>query len=984
MLAAKNGSEAWLLDKALSTLWQFRQSSWNGPWQLEEHIETIAAGATHLWVSTPGHPEKAFAKIGPKGSIEKRFGTKDPTAATPAYWLFAGSADGTLLAVDALTFRARRYDSNGGLLWEKILDGPLPKTNSVNPASQTELHLQPFDAGFLIYAGGKPTIERYDPDGYWLESLEVPPEARRINDTRHGRWTTKTHTFGAGQWGLWFAELPPRPPRGRILASDNAPIHLASVSVQATAGATATTNTDARGSFELNGLRLNDQADLHILAAGYLQHKVSGVLEEALSRVIRLEAAPMQCIWVFDGSLGTPIDRYRLSISRAVSDQGTTLSTAMSFDIADPEGRGCLAPPWPLPWMIRAEATGFAPREVHLAEAVDLEIDLTPAATLMATVEDPEGKALASAVLVADPADSPPIEEDPALRSDRVLSDAEGIALLGSLEPGTYRVRIWHPAFPTWETELDVVPGQNPLHAKLAPGATLEARVQDPLGAPIPGAQVHLEALAHEGSGKPRCETSEDGHCTLSGLAPGSYRVHARRESYSPAFEFTTITEQGDTATVAIQLQESVRLHGFLSGTEAYSETHFRATAIAPGVPVEHADIDQNGEFSFPGLPTGPLRLSIVDGGGGGYLRQRVVIPEGVSEHRVDLELPWPVQVEGQVRRGHGPCDRCRLEFLEVGGHDQPARKVSLTAADGFFSLLLASPGIYRIGITAPSKEETVHFEREILEGVRQDFDLGGASLQGRAVFADGQPAERANIQVRSLPSASNGSRVQTTKTGSLGRFHLEGLQPGSHVLTATHGKTVAKTTVDLPPSGLRDLELILQEGTTLRLRLLNADTGLPVEEASFLQLDQHGTRDLFSRLRSDATGIHQLTLSENSPIDLVIEANGFAREVLRNVSPSSRTIDVPLSPAYRSLIVEVAPGVGEPCTFELLDAAGLPVSLGPNLAPGPVPLRLTSVTFTKLQNGSYVATLKLCDGNQLSRSVILAPGPPALLRFAD
>ena len=62
-----------------------------------------------------------------------------------------------------------------------------------------------------------------------------------------------------------------------------------------------------------------------------------------------------------------------------------------------------------------------------------------------------------------------------------------------------------------------------------APSATLHGMVTDPSGAVIPGASV----IVSSGDSVHTVSTDETGQYTVSGLAPGHYRVHVHSSGFS-------------------------------------------------------------------------------------------------------------------------------------------------------------------------------------------------------------------------------------------------------------------------------------------------------------------------------------------------------------------------------------------------------------------------------------------------------------------
>ena len=83
--------------------------------------------------------------------------------------------------------------------------------------------------------------------------------------------------------------------------------------------------------------------------------------------------------------------------------------------------------------------------------------------------------------------------------------------------------------------------------------AALCGEVRDPAHLPVPGASI---SAAHETTGfRHTTSTSDTGRYCLSALAPGVYRLSARKQGFRTLIRFDVVLDAGDLAGLDFQLQ---------------------------------------------------------------------------------------------------------------------------------------------------------------------------------------------------------------------------------------------------------------------------------------------------------------------------------------------------------------------------------------------------------------------------------------------
>lgn len=233
-------------------------------------------------------------------------------------------------------------------------------------------------------------------------------------------------------------------------------------------------------------------------------------------------------------------------------------------------------------------------------------------------------------------------------------------------------------------------------------------------------------------------------------------------------------------------------------------------------------------------------------------------------------------------------------------------------------------------------------------------------TISGRVLDQDGRPWPGLRVQA-SWPGFLGGMRLDRTRpvlTGPDGAFRIASTELGGSLPEDRVAIEVSPDQGILPvdlgehPGGARDLDLLLLRGGTLRLDVVSAVTGEPIEE--FIVLPAHRASDLVSRAtpgRRHPGGLVDLTGLAPGPraLDVFPLARGFlARLAVSVVVPESGTaiIRVPVervhgktvrlvfperTPAAGSVVELVVPYAGDTPGFEWVDTvAGRGLRRGP------------------------------------------------------
>jgi hypothetical protein len=260
----------------------------------------------------------------------------------------------------------------------------------------------------------------------------------------------------------------------------------------------------------------------------------------------------------------------------------------------------------------------------------------------------------------------------------------------------------------------------------------------------------------------------------------------------------------------------------------------------------------------------------------------------------------------------------------------------------------------------------------EVTGNLHRVFQLGEASLAVRVQDEARQPVDRAWVRVF---SGFSGRALREANSDFQGRARWTGLPSGAVRVVASSEGQFAEGEIELEAGQEKELLLVLRSGQELKLRLINAATGLPLTTGvvRFGFQTPQGYRVL--RQGAGADGVYRLPLGGERAQALVIHAPGFAMTTLHGSwGAETGVLEVQLSPDPRAFSIEVRGGL-QPCSLTVRDERGWPVALSADYPPGPVPFSAPAGMFNFLPPGRYRVELTPCSGSPLEREMVLAPG---------
>jgi hypothetical protein len=327
-----------------------------------------------------------------------------------------------------------------------------------------------------------------------------------------------------------------------------------------------------------------------------------------------------------------------------------------------------------------------------------------------------------------------------------------------------------------------------------------------------------LEGPLGTSAGLLRGEAAADGTFTQALAGPGRYVLRAAARGYLCPPEWFELTPQAPLAEVRLSAEAGLLTSGVVL------DGHGRPTAGAEVLATEgrtplsqQTTTGPDGAFELcapaprPGVAPGLLALAA------GHAPLHVPLESQTEGLELVLDRGWTlrgtvVDVDGtalvgatvrwQPRNSPGPRLSAWIESQAVR-----------TADDGTFVLPGVQPGAVQVTASAegcaPATARVLPTEQE--RPLR--LVLGASTeLAGRVLFADGTPAEGAELELTDLERRA---APQRSTSDVEGRFHFAATGRGSHRLSAT-APGAAPTGIDLLLPSADPLELVLGESAHL------------------------------------------------------------------------------------------------------------------------------------------------------------------------
>jgi hypothetical protein len=354
-----------------------------------------------------------------------------------------------------------------------------------------------------------------------------------------------------------------------------------------------------------------------------------------------------------------------------------------------------------------------------------------------------------------------------------------------SLAPGRWTVQAEHEAYAPEERTIEVGPGGRIVDFALIPGGSVQGRVVDRHGAPVPGLVV-LATLDDRPVAAAR--NGEDGRFVLRGLAAGALSLSASGPRHATpgavaldlgiaeqvqgveivvdgAFTISGVVVDGQGQPVGGVVVGGAS-RGLVSIVRAASPTagdgRFELQGALPG----RWSLDASGESVLP-LFDGPE-----------------VTVDGADVVGIEVRVDRGVTLRGRVE----PAQQATVVLDTPAGGSRELETVltlqgtrTRTAADGAFTILAAPSGSLRLvatGDDGATGELPIELATRSIDGLVVPL-VPRPALHGTLVDDGGAPVEGARVLVS--PRGEPWRAARSAPSGADGRFTVTGLARGPH-----------------------------------------------------------------------------------------------------------------------------------------------------------------------------------------------------------
>ncbi len=514
---------------------------------------------------------------------------------------------------------------------------------------------------------------------------------------------------------------------------------------------------------------------------------------------------------------------------------------------------------------IAAAARDRLPAFDEPREGVELALLLEPTASIAGHVVDPAGDPAVGATVLA----APHVDSLRALRTAfrgtirHASTDGDGRFVLDRLPTGSaYRVSARLEGYAPAEAivaDVAETSADGPLVLRLGAGTTVVGVVVDGRSRPVGGAAIRLAEEVDPSTAQltrfrrnfappaPETRSDSEGTFRFEAVPAGRFLLEIESSGYAPqavpAFDVAEGSREVDVGLVVLEpgsTLEGVVLDGdgvpIAGATVGYEKTQ---AGFSYFVDNRSVTTGADGSFRIVDRREGEmLDLEVEQAGFVELNLPRVVVP---TLGGLEIRLEHGAALEGRVvGAGSGPVAGASvLVTRDSGGTGSSSGFMPLgsgtTDEDGRFRIEDLEPTVARISVTARGwlKMERGEIELEVGDDPTQvELELErGATVEGRVLLADGTPA--AGAEVRAVDSADRRRfrRQQPATVSGDGSYILEGVEPGSRLITVQlpDGPRVSEE-LEVEP-GINTLDLVLPAGVEVSGRVLDED-GAAVEGA--------------------------------------------------------------------------------------------------------------------------------------------------------
>jgi len=549
---------------------------------------------------------------------------------------------------------------------------------------------------------------------------------------------------------------------------------------------------------------------------------------------------------------------------------------AIAATTTDAQGRYDFGPVPGGAYALWAEAPEGIAADAGDVTGRNVDLHLAPARWIRGRVLDERAQPLPGARLAA-------VAAVPGARVE-ATADGQGTFALGPLASVNYEVVAMSQGRRPAEYVLNGVEDA-PVVLRLHPPIRLSGRVVRG----VSGA-AHAAVCVETGEVRAATEADGSGHFELDGLLPGdATAVAVQGEDRADA---ALRLAQDEPAEVVLRLEATATISGSVHDErgQAIPDVQLQLTAgEGPRSMGQVVKLEPDGSFRVSRVTAGPVRLFAT---AKGFHRHRAERSAAAgAETRIDIILTHGVAVEGSVVDPAGKPVAAASVSAYVAEPDRPDNDSFAGSTDtdaaGAFSVSVDHPGAYELRVTDERFRTAAAQARAPGQGVRIVVEPGVA-IAGVLVDAQGKPCPSAEVSAyRTGTALDEVAAVRAQVTDERGEFTLQGLDPGSYVVTATltdpGGDWFASIAVDAPAARA---VLRFERRGQISGRVVDASSK-PVASAEVIAStdeDPNQAEELLrgrcnARIVTDAQGRFTLTGLRDAEFELSVRSDGYRQE---------------------------------------------------------------------------------------------------------
>ena len=624
------------------------------------------------------------------------------------------------------------------------------------------------------------------------------------------------------------------------------------------------------------------------------------------------------------------------------------------------------------PGFVTARVPGVTIEEGKVVE--DLVIEVDAGTKISGRVLGPDGSPVSGATVNLEGSADLRIGTPFGGELGSSTSDANGEYSIAAVEEGERTFRVSKEGYVSDIETVNVTGREIKIDFQLSAGQTVTGVVLSESGTPVADASVSA-VTATSGAGSQNVRTDSSGVFRMEGLAPGRYTFRAFHPSHvTGEMRDVDIASAGQ---IRITVGRGGTIRGRIIGLPEAELGTVNIWAEA-GNSQRQATASSDGTFRMEGAPVGTVRVQARSFGVGSMKMSEpktVEVAPG-SESYVDLEFSSSgATLRGRVTRGGQPVEGVSV-MLNSNDRTRPSQSSGRSDASGLYEVSGLQDGEYMIRAFDMRTLQTFEGKVTVSGGGTFDIEMRGGMISGRVVDAStSQPIENANVSIE--PSGTQNTRMGAlrTRTDSAGRFTVE-ITPGSYAFRVEK-QGYGHRTMDLqvPDSGIPDLDVQMQPSEGVRLRVVDARDGRGLR--GFVSVSDGGGRLAFEgSISADTPDGGSIPLAPGGYM-VLINVNGYASAMIRLTAPSAlQTIAV--SPGGT---LHVESNSADRRLARIIDSSGQIVRRGSWQNDGNFVLQPGVTAYGQLAPGSY--TLEVLDGGGVAEreSFTILEGQTTLVR---